>query len=484
MNEVTRLAMAAVGIDAVLSYVDEHQEKYVDRLAEIVAIKSISAWREFRPDVIKIMRWMKAKLEIYGVECELKEIGEEAFPDKSKVPLPPVLLGSLGNDPAKKTVLVYGHLDVQPALRNDGWETDPFVLTEKNGNLYGRGATDDKGPAMGWLNALEAYQNTKTSLPVNLKFLFEGMEESGSKGLADLLAEMKNTEFFRSVDIVCISDSYWLGTKKPCITYGFRGLAYFNVKVECAEKDLHSGVFGGTVYEAMNDLIWLLSQLTDVNNKILIPGIMDDVAPVTPDEEKLYNEIEFDLDAYQKSIGCAKLVHAGKKTECLQARWRYPSLSLHGIEGAFYGSGNKTVIPRKVIGKFSIRLVPNQDPEKIEKLVIDYLNELWKKRGSPNKLVVTNMLKERSWLVSPSHPYFQAGVRATTRVYGSAPDLTCEGGTIPIILRIKEIIGKSVILLPIGQGDDGAHSQKEKISKRNFIQGTKVLAAYLHEVAQ
>lgn len=474
----------APGIEAVLEHIEAHKAEYVERLAEVVAIKSVSAWPEARKDVVTMMEWMKKKLEACGSKCELKDVGMETLPDGKQIPLPPVLIGSLGSDPALKTVLLYGHLDVQPALKEDGWNTEPFVLTEKDGNLYGRGSTDDKGPVLGWLHSIEAFNATKTPLPVNLKFCFEGMEESGSEGLDDLLHSMKDTDFLKKVDFVCISDNYWLGTKTPCLTYGLRGLAYFGIEVECADKDLHSGVFGGSVHEAMNDLIWVMSQLVDVDQKILIPGIMDDVAPLTSEEQLLYEKIDFDMKEYQKTVGCDKLVHHNKKEACLQSRWRFPSLSLHGIEGAFYGAGGKTVIPKKVVGKFSIRLVPDQDPKKIEKIVIDHLNNLWKVRKSPNKFRPFLFSGGRPWKSQFDHANFQAGARATKRVYGVEPDFTCEGGSIPVTLTLEEVTGKNVMLLPMGQADDGAHSQNEKISKRNYIEGTKLLAAYLYEVSK
>jgi len=472
------------GLDAVFKHIDAHSGDYVKRLAETVAIKSVSGWPDHRDEVVKMVKWMKTQLEGCGATCELKDIGLETLPDGSKIPLPPVLFGTLGTDAAKKTVLVYGHLDVQPALKEDGWDTEPFVLTEKDGNLYGRGSSDDKGPVLGWLHAIQSFQATKTPLPVNVKFVFEGMEESGSEGLDELLLSMKGGEFLSKVDFVCISDNYWLGTTKPCITYGLRGLAYFGVEIECAAKDLHSGVFGGAVHEAMNDLIYVMSNLVDGKNNILIPGVMDDVKKLGPEEQKLYDKIDFDLDEYRKQIGCQKLVHEGRPDQCLQSRWRNPSLSLHGIEGAFYGAGAKTVIPRKVTGKFSIRLVPDQQPEKIVKLVIDYLNKLWEKRGSPNKFKAFAFSSGRSWVSDPFHAHYQAGARATKRVYGVEPDFTREGGSIPVTIVLEEVTGKNVMLLPMGQADDGAHSQNEKISRRNYIEGTKLLAAYFDEIAK
>nr|XP_037277282.1 cytosolic non-specific dipeptidase-like isoform X1 [Rhipicephalus microplus] len=470
-------------LEAVFSIVDQKKTELIDFLREAVAIKSVSGWPEARNEVVRMIKWMKEKLEKEGATCELKELGEQTLADGTKLRLPPVMLGHLGSDPAKKTLLVYGHLDVQPALVEDGWDSDPFVLTEKNGKLYGRGASDDKGPVLGWLHAIRAYKAAGVDIPVNLKFVFEGMEESGSIGLDKLLYSLKDTDFFKKVDYVCISDNYWLGKDKPCLTYGLRGLCYFAVEIECACKDLHSGVFGGSVYEAMADLTHLMSQLADRTGKILIPGIMDDVAPLTDKERKLYKSIDFDMEGYRKDIGASGLLHATKE-DILMHRWRYPSLSLHGVEGAFYGAGEKTVIPRKVVGKFSIRIVPNQEPAKVEALVKKHIEKLWKQHGSPNKINVHMASGGRWWISDPFSPNFEAGKAATKHVYGVEPDMTREGGSIPVTLTLQEVTNKSVILLPMGASDDGAHSQNEKIDERNYIEGSKLLAAYLYEIAQ
>ena len=317
------------------------------------------------------------------------------------------MFGQLGSDPKKKTLCIYGHLDVQPAAFEDGWNTEPFVLTEKDGKLYGRGSTDDKGPVLGWLHTIQAYKANNVPIPVNLKFVFEGMEESGSEGLDEVVLSRKNT-FFKDVDFVCISDNYWLGTKKPCLTYGLRGLSYFTIEVECAAKDLHSGVYGGAVHEAMTDLIHMMAALVDNRGKILIPGIMDAVVPMTPEEEKLYHEIDFCCNEFRNDVGCKRLIHE-TKVHTLTHRWRFPSLSLHGIEGAFSGAGSKTVIPKKVIGKFSIRLVPNQEPEVIKTQVEQYLHEVFAKLNSPNKFKVTMLSGGRPWVSDPNNINFKAG---------------------------------------------------------------------------
>ncbi|XP_051019834.1 cytosolic non-specific dipeptidase [Acomys russatus] len=469
-------------LKTVFQYIDENQDRYVKKLAEWVAIQSVSAWPEKRGEIRRMMEVAAADVQRLGGSVELVDIGKQKLPDGSEIPLPPILLGKLGSDPQKKTVCIYGHLDVQPAALEDGWDSEPFTLVEREGKLYGRGSTDDKGPVAGWMNALEAYQKTGQEIPVNLRFCLEGMEESGSEGLDELIFAQKD-KFFKDVDYVCISDNYWLGKNKPCITYGLRGICYFFIEVECSDKDLHSGVYGGSVHEAMTDLISLMGCLIDQKGRILIPGINDAVAPLTDEECELYDHIDFDMEEFAKDVGAGTLLHSCKR-DILMHRWRYPSLSLHGIEGAFSGSGAKTVIPRKVVGKFSIRLVPNMIPEIVSEQVSSYLSKKFADLHSPNKFKVYMGHGGKPWVSDFNHPHYQAGRRALKTVFGVEPDLTREGGSIPVTLTFQEATGKNVMLLPVGSADDGAHSQNEKLNRLNYIEGTKMLAAYLYEVSQ
>lgn len=233
------------------------------------------------------------------------------------------------------------------------------------------------------------------------------MEESGSTGLHPLVRKLKDT-FLSNVDYFCISDSYWLGTVRPCITYGLRGNIYFFVEVECARKDLHSGSYGGAVHEAMTDLIHLLSKLVDDKGEIAIPGISDDVQPFSTKERLSLEALDFDEKQYRAEVGTDRLRHSDK-VGVLASRWRLPCLSIHGIEGAFSGSGAKTVIPRKVVGKFSIRLVPNQQPEDIEAKVIHFIQTEFSKLNSPNVLKVTKQKSSRPWLGDTNDNNFVAG---------------------------------------------------------------------------
>jgi nonspecific dipeptidase len=314
------------------------------------------------------------------------------------------------------------------------------------------------------------------------------MEESGSEGLFETIAEeAKPGKFLDDVDFFTISDNYWIGKNKPCLTYGLRGIAYFQVAVQCAEQDLHSGVLGGTMHEGLTDLMHLMASLVDSKAKILVDGIMDDVVPVTPEEEKLYETIEFNLEEFKeetrvKSVSDT-LLHDNKK-DLLMARWRYPTLSLHGIEGAFSGSGAKTVIPAKVIGKFSLRLVPKQDPKRIEKLVCDHLEKKFKDLGSPNKMTISMIHGGKAWLADPKHPNYEAAARAVEKVYGQPPDYTREGGSIPITSAFEDATGMNVLLIPVGACDDMAHSQNEKYNCSNLVNAIKILGLYLHELTE
>lgn len=470
-------------MEDIFKYIDSKQEVFVERLAEAVAIRSVSGCPEEREEVRKMVHYTAKMIGDLGGTTRLAELGMQTLEDGTQLPLPPVLLGQIGSDPQKKTVLLYGHLDVQPAKKDDGWDSEPFLLTERDGKLFGRGSSDDKGPVLACLHAVEAFQKSGQQLPINLKMVFEGMEESGSEGLDDLLVRLKEEGWMKDVDYVCISDNYWLGEKKPCITYGLRGICYFFIEVECASKDLHSGVFGGSVHEAMSDLIALMASLVDNKGHILVPHIYDSVEQLTPKELSSYDSIDFDMESYRKEIGHGRLIHAEKK-DVLMHRWRYPSLSLHGIQGAFDTAGSKTVIPRKVVGKFSIRLVPHMEPATVERLVVDHLTDVHKKRDSPNTVKVTLGHGGRPWVSDFNHPNYVAGREAVKDVYGEEPDMTREGGSIPVTLTLEQVTGKNVMLLPVGACDDGAHSQNEKINRSNYIKGTKLLASYFYQISK
>jgi Cys-Gly metallodipeptidase DUG1 len=413
-------------LDTFFAQVDTLAPHFIDRLRKAVAIPSVSAEVARRPEVVRMGYFLRDELTALGAKVELRELGKQA-PEHPDLDLPPVVLARYGEDKNKRTILVYGHYDVQPAEKGDGWGTEPFELTVDNKDrMYGRGSTDDKGPVLGWLNAIEAHQKAGVEFPVNLLMCFEGMEESGSEGLEGLVkAEAK--KYFADAEAVCISDNYWLGTEKPCLTYGVRGCNYYGVEIWGPGQDLHSGLFGGSAQEPMTDLVRILASLVDTNGKILIPGIMDQVAPLTKDEEGLYDDINYSVDMLHESMGSKTSIFDDKKNT-LMGRWRYPSLSVHGIQGAFSTGGAKTVIPARVIGKFSIRTVPNMEIEKTSEIVYKHVKDTFAKFGSKNSIKVYELHTGDWWVADFKHWNFAAAAKAVERVFGTAPDFTREGG--------------------------------------------------------
>ncbi|KAJ7621054.1 hypothetical protein FB45DRAFT_928219 [Roridomyces roridus] len=467
---------------ALLSYIDAQTDAFITRLAEAVAIPSISGDPAYRDRVHDMSNWLNAQLQAVGVTTKQVDLGTHVM-DGQTLHLPPAILGRIGEDKSKKTVLIYGHFDVQPASKSDGWDTEPFVLTkEADGRLVGRGSSDDKGPVLGWVNVLQWHHETQTPLPVNIVFCFEGMEENGSEGLDDLVVKEKDG-WFKDVDCVCISDNYWLNTRTPALTYGLRGLVYFKINVSGPTRDLHSGVFGRMVHEPMTDLISLMSRLVDSAGNILVPGVDDMVSVADNEERAIYEKLDYSIEDVESSVG-AKIALSADKTQVLMGRMRSPSLSLHGIEGAFSGPGAKTVIPAKVAGKFSIRLVPPQTPDSVTPLVEAYLKSEFAKLGSKNSLHVELLHDGKPWVADYKHWNYNAAIKATEAIYSQKPDLTREGGSIPVTLTFAETLGVNVLLLPMGRGDDGAHSTNEKLDTSNFIKGTKLLGTYLYEVGE
>ncbi|KAL8831436.1 MAG: hypothetical protein Q9191_000880, partial [Dirinaria sp. TL-2023a] len=396
-------------------------------LRSAVAIPSVSADEDRRPDVVRMSKFLFDELTTLGAHVEARPLGPQ--PGKPHLQLPPVIVARYGSSADKRTILVYGHYDVQPALKEDGWATEPFSLSvDEKGRMYGRGSTDDKGPVLGWLNAIQAHQEARVEFPVNLLMCFEGMEEYGSEGLDEFIEkEARPGGFFADADAVCISDNYWLGTEKPCLTYGLRGCNYYSLSISGPGQDLHSGVFGGSTQEPMTDLVRVLARLVDTDGKILIPGVNEMVAPVSHHEKSLYGDISYTMENLYESLGSQTSIHASKEPT-LMARWRYPSLSVHGVEGAFSAPGAKTVIPAKVVGKFSIRTVPDMESEKVDQCVFKYVHDEFRKLRSKNKCEVQLLHSGNWWVASPQHWNFSAAGKAVERVFGVKPDLTREGG--------------------------------------------------------
>lgn len=467
--------------------INTNAEVYVQRLAEAVAIRSVSTDISRRDDCFAMADLLNRWIEELGGSSEKVLVGFQELDDSTRYDLPPVILAEFRAEQStqKPTILVYGHYDVQPAEQADGWPSDPFVLSEVDGNLFGRGSTDDKGPILAWLWAIEIHRELEIELPVNIKFCIEGMEESNSECLDDLLERESKRGFLSNVDYVIVTDNYWVTTDKPCLTYGLRGLATFRCEVKAGTQTLHSGVYGGCVAEPMTDVIQLLAAVSQAGHGDI--GIdncgRESAQAVTEEEEDLYRGITFDAEAFRREAGDVPALLGENEKEVLMNRWRFPSLSIHGIEGGYSGDGFKTVIPGSATGKFSIRLVPGQDGKVVEESVTAVLEKRFAELKSPNKLIVTST-SSKPWLADPRSPLYQSGAAALLKVYGVKPDLTREGGSIPVAGLLQEKLGVETMLLPLGQSDDGAHSENEKMSKRNYLQGVQVLFTFLGEVAR
>lgn len=485
------------------AYVDSHEADFVQRLADAVLYPSISSDQtpQGRQHVINMGSYIHGQFAQFVAKPEDVQLVDLGFQDDTnpQIRLPPVVLARIGEDANKKTVFVYSHYDVQPV---GGWkeanvqDPDAFILntTRPDGQLIGRGATDDKGPIMGWLNVLEAHKSIADGLgkplaeilPVNIRFLFEGMEESSSLGLDKWINEevqKPNKGWFNGVGCACITDNYWLTTHRPALTYGLRGIAYFSINIEGATNDLHSGSFGRMVHEPMTDLVKLFSLLVGTNG-VIFKEVEEMVPAPTPEERAQYAQLDYAVSDLRQDIG-NPVELSEDPVELVMGRMRYPSLSIHGIQGAF--DTITTAIPHKISGRFSIRLVGKQTPKAVHEIVDKFLRKEFDNLKSKNKMSLTLEVEGMPWVGDRDHWNFKAAHAATIAVHGVnlTPDYTREGGSIPITLTIEQALdGENVLLLPMGRSDDGAHSLREKLDRDNYFKGTKVYGTYLYELAK
>ncbi|XP_077560690.1 cytosolic non-specific dipeptidase-like [Haemaphysalis longicornis] len=471
-------------LEEVFKIIDNSREQMVSWLKTLVAIPSVSAEKHHRNDVIRVAEEAKAMLQEQGVLVSLEGLGNQQMPDGTTLPLPPLLLGTTARVPDRKTLCVYGHLDVHPACRGDGWTSDPFIPTERDGQVFARGTASDKGPLVAWLAAVRAFHLSAAKVtPVNLKFLIESMQTVGSQGLGSYLSERRHSDFFRGIDFACISDVAWLSPRKPCIVYGLRGMCYFKVEVIGSKSDLHSGIYGGTIIEPMIDLVHLLSSLVGPRAHMTIEGIYDDVAPITDTEWQLYTSVDFDLDSYQEEMGVWNLA-IDDKVQVLMRQWRYPSLSIHGIEGAHWSPGEKAVIPRRVVGKFSIRTVPHMTSQKVFQCVTSHLKREFTHRKSPNKFKVAMTSSAECWLSDPARPHMKAAVSAMRHAYGMRPDLVRSGRTQSAAHLLCRHVCSDVVVMSIAPAGCGFESLNEHIRVDDLVAGAKLFAAYMYELSK
>ena len=380
--------------------------------------------------------------------------------------------------PGRPTLLIYGHYDVQPPEPLEPWLSPPFEPTVRDGNIYARGATDDKGQMLTHLKAMEGWLKTVGSLPVNVKILIEGEEEIGGASLEAYVAAHPDR---LACDYAVISDTSQFAPGMPAITYGLKGLAYFEIALRGAKTDLHSGTFGGTVANPCNALSVLLASLKGPDGRILIPGFYDAVRPLADWERAEFAKLPFSEAEFQASVGVTSLEgEVGFTT--LERKWARPTCDVNGIYGGYQGPGPKTVLPCKAGAKFSFRLVPDQNPK-----TISVLFRACVQRVCPPGIVIEKIVDHHgapAVLVNVETPGMQAAVRAIEVGFGKAPFFIREGGSIPVVGLLKEHLGVDTLLLGWGQSDDNLHGPNEKFSLADFHRGIKSSAHLFEELAK
>ncbi|MFT4023498.1 MAG: dipeptidase [Flavihumibacter sp.] len=442
-------------------YLENNKEQFLDELIGLLKIPSISARSEHKADMLRCAEAVKESLLAAGADKAL------LFETEGH----PIVYGEKITDPAKPTVLVYGHYDVQPPDPLELWHSGPFEPVIKNGAVYARGSADDKGQFYMHVKALEIMIRTH-SLPTNIKFLIEGEEEIGSPNLATFVTQNKA---LLDADVILISDTAMISKDDPSIDIGVRGLSYIEVEVTGANRDLHSGVYGGAVANPVTILCQMIASLHDGNNHITIPGFYDDVVEATLEERRLMAEAPFSESEYMADLG----IHAlwGEKGYTTNERTGIrPTLEVNGIWGGYTGEGAKTVLPSKAFAKISCRLVPDQQSEKITRLLIDHLHKI-----TPDCVTLKASLHHggEPYMTPIDSDAYKAAAMAIEATYGKQPIPVRGGGSIPICSLFEKVLGLKIVFMGFGLDSDNLHSPNEKYDLYNYYKGIETIP-YFH----
>ena len=447
-------------------FIEEHRDAHLAELCEFLRIPSVSAKSEHKPDIERAARWVADKLRAAGFKTV------EIVPTS----MHPLVYAESLDAPGKPTILFYGHYDVQPAEPLELWTSPAFEPTVRNGNLFGRGTADDKGQVHLHLKALESLQKVNGKFPINVKVLIEGEEEVGSVSLWDFV--QRNRERLKA-DALVVSDTSMLAKGVPSITYGLRGLNYYQVEISGPAQDLHSGVFGGAVPNPITILAEMIAKLHDKNFRVAVPGFYDDVAPVSRQERKALNSLPWKEKEFRKTVG-APALDGEKGFTIVERLWIRPTLELNGIWGGYLGEGAKTVIPAKAYAKLSTRLVPDQDPAKIAKLVERHVRKLLPKSVTC-KFQVLSMGKP--WAAPFHHPIFAKAQAALQKGFGKKAVFIREGGSIPFVTQMYDTFKVPCVLLGFGLPDENAHAPDEHLALENYFGGIKAIANFYSDLA-
>lgn len=447
-------------MDAIKAYIEANKERFLDELFGLLRIPSISSISEHKPDMVRAAEYWRETLLKAGADRA------EVMP----TPGNPVVYGEKIINPKLPTVLVYAHYDVMPVDPIELWKSQPFAPEIRDGKIYARGADDDKGQSFMHAKAFELMVKTN-SLPCNVKFMIEGEEEIGSPNLGKWCEE--NKEMLKA-DIILVSDTSMIGKDTPSITTGLRGLAYVEVEVTGPNRDLHSGLFGGAVANPANILAKMIASLHDENNRVTIPGFYDDVLEVSPKERADMARAPFNLDEYKKALDIED-VHGEAGYTTMERTGIRPTLDVNGIWGGYIGEGAKTVLPSKAYAKISMRLVPNQNHEKIAQLFKKHFESIAPKSV---KVKVTPHHGGQGYVAPTNTPAYQAASKAIEDVYGIKPVPFRSGGSIPIISTFEQVLGIKSILLGFGLESDAIHSPNENYPLEQFFKGIEVIPRF------
>ena len=449
-----------------LEYLNDHKDKFLNELLDLLRIPSVSADKKFDGEVRNAATFVKDQLIAAGVDyaelCETK--GH------------PIVYAEKIIDPTFPTVLVYGHYDVQPADPYELWDHPPFEPIVKNDRIYARGACDDKGQMYMHVKAFEAMMETN-ALTCNVKFMIEGEEEVGSDNLEAFIKEEKQK---LSADVILISDTSIINNDTPSITVGLRGLSYLEVEVTGPNKDLHSGVYGGAVANPINILTKLIADMQDEDGRITLPGFYDDVLEYSEAQRAEMAKAPFDLDHYKKELNIEE-VKGEKGFSTIERVGIRPCLDVNGIWGGYTGPGSKTVLPSKAFAKISTRLVSNQNSDKITQMIIKYFEE-----NAPKsvKVKVTPHHGGTPAVVSTHSNGYQAASKAFEQSWGKTPIPTMEGGSIPIVALFIQELKIEPILMGFGLDSDDIHSPNESYGLFNYYKGIETIAYFYDHFSQ
>jgi len=447
-------------------YIDDRHDQHLAELFELLKIPSVSAKSEHKPDIERASHWVAEHLKTAGFKTV------EIVPTN----LHPLVYAESLEAPGKPTVLFYGHYDVQPAEPLDLWTTPAFEPTVRNGNLYGRGTADDKGQVHIHLKAFESLYKIHGKLPVNVKVLIEGEEEVGSVSLWNFV--QKNKEKLKA-DALIVSDTSMLAKGVPSITYGLRGLNYYQIELTGPVRDLHSGVYGGAVPNPLTILTELFAKLHDKNYRVNIPGFYDQVSRVSSSERKSLNHLPWSKKDFERAVGASG--YCGEKGfTTVERLWIRPTLEVNGIWGGYQGEGAKTVIPSKAYAKFSTRLVPDQNPQKIAKLVEKHVRKLLPSTVHCKFEVLST---GKPWVASYKDPIFQKAQIALEKGFGARAAIIREGGSIPFVTQMYDTFQVPCVLIGFGLPDENAHAPDEHIFLENYFKGIKAIAYFYDGIA-